>query len=108
MDFFISNAYASGGQAGGGDLTGIFMIVILGLAMYFLMIRPQQKKIKEHKKLLEALNKGDEIVTSGGILGKITSVGDNFVTVDLGNDIEIKLQKPSISAVLPKGTIKNA
>ncbi len=108
MDFFISNAYASGGPAGGGDLTGIFLIVVMGIAMYFLMIRPQQKKIKEHKKLLEALNKGDEIVTSGGLLGKITNVGENFVTVDLGNEVEVKLQKPSVSAVLPKGTIKNA
>ncbi|THB72036.1 MAG: preprotein translocase subunit YajC [Gammaproteobacteria bacterium] len=108
MDFFISKAYANSGTAAGGDLTGILMIVVLGLAMYFLMIRPQQKKLKEHKKLLENLNKGDEIVTSGGILGKITNVGDNFVTVNIGNDIEIKLQKPSVSAVLPKGTIKSA
>lgn len=108
MDFFISNAYASGAPAGGSNFGGIALIVIMGIAMYFLMIRPQQKKIKEHNKLLEGLNKGDEIVTSGGILGKIKNVGENFVTVDLGNDVEIKVQKPSISTVLPKGTIKNA
>ena len=108
MDFFISNAYASGAPAGGSNFGGLALIVIMGIAMYFLMIRPQQKKIKEHNKLLEGLNKGDEIVTSGGILGKIKNVGENFVTVDLGNDVEIKVQKPSISTVLPKGTIKNA
>ncbi len=108
MDFFISNAYASGSGGSGENGFGLILILVMGVAMYFLMIRPQQKKMKEHKKLLESLNKGDEIVTSGGILAKVKSVGDNFVTVDLGNEVEIKLQKQSISAVLPKGTIKNA
>ncbi len=109
MDFFISNAYAEAGANGAGaDFSGIIMIVVLGIAMYLLMIRPQQKKQKEHKALMEGLTKGDEIITSGGILGKIKSVGENFVTVDLGNEQEIKLQRQAVSAVLPKGTIKNA
>lgn len=109
MDFFISNAFAEAGAKGSGtDFSGIIMIVVLGIAMYLLMIRPQQKKQKEHKKLMENLTKGDEIISSGGILGKIKSVGENFVTVDLGSEQEIKLQRQAISTVLPKGTIKNA
>jgi preprotein translocase subunit YajC len=75
--------------------------------LYFLMIRPQQKKAKEHKALLEALSKGDEVVTSSGIAGRITKVGDEFVSVEIAENTEIRMQKGAIVVVLPKGSLKN-
>ena len=71
------------------------------------MIRPQQKKAKEHKALLEALGKGDEVVTASGMAGRITKVGDDFVTIEIAANVEIQMQKPSIAVVLPKGTLKS-
>ena len=76
-------------------------------AMYFLMIRPQMKKAKEHKALIEALGKGDEVVTQGGIAGRITKVGDDFIAISIADNVEIQVQKPAITLVLPKGTLKN-
>jgi preprotein translocase subunit YajC len=104
----ISPAYAQ--SAAAADPTGGFMqllpIVLMFVVLYFLMIRPQMKRAKEHKALLEALNKGDEVVTGGGIAGRITKVGDNFITVEIANTVEIQVQKQSVSLVLPKGTLK--
>ena len=93
------------GCAGGTSQFGL--IAVMFLVMYFLLIRPQQKRAKEHKNLVESLSKGDEVVTSGGILGKITKVTDDFVVVEISNNLEIKLQKGSVQATLPKGTIKS-
>ena len=110
MSFFIPNAYAAASGAGthqqGGGLDFIILIAIMFAVMYFMIIRPQSKRAKEHKRLLEALSKGDEVVTSGGIVGKVTIVGDNFIQVEISEVTEVKLQKQSITSVLPKGTIK--
>ncbi|MDR3221094.1 MAG: preprotein translocase subunit YajC [Candidatus Accumulibacter sp.] len=104
----ISNAYAQTAAAGGAmDIMGFLPIILMIAVFYFLMIRPQQKKAKEHKALLEALSKGDEVVTQTGMLGRITKVGDEFVTVEIAENVEIKMQKGAIAAVLVKGTLKN-
>jgi preprotein translocase subunit YajC len=104
----ISNAYAQTAAAGGAmDIMSILPIILMFAVLYFLMIRPQQKKAKEHKALLEALSKGDEVVTQTGMLGRITKVGDEFVNVEIAENVEIKMQKGAIAAVLVKGTLKN-
>lgn len=104
----ISPAHAQ--SAAATDPTGGFMqllpIILMFVVLYFLMIRPQMKRAKEHKTLLEALTKGDEVVTGGGIAGRITKVGDNFITVEIANTVEIQVQKQAVSLVLPKGTLK--
>jgi preprotein translocase subunit YajC len=108
MSFFISDAMAqsAGGQSGGFDFTAILPLVIMFGIFYFLLIRPQQKKAKEHKSLVAALKKGDEIITNGGLLAKVTDVGDNFLTCQVAENVEIKIQSHAVSTVLPKGTIK--
>ena len=105
----ISNAYAQAAQASGGfDLLQMLPLVLMFVLLYFLMIRPQSKRAKEHKSMLAALQKGDEVVTAGGTLGKVTKVGDNFVSVEVAPNVEIQVQRSSITTMLPKGTIKNA
>lgn len=106
----IGTAYAqaTGGAQGGMDLVGLMPLILLFVLLYFLMIRPQAKRAKEHRAMLQALQKGDEVVTSGGTLGKVTNVGDQFVTVEIAPNVEIKVQKPSVQTLLPKGTIKSA
>ncbi len=104
---FISNAYAQASSAGvGGSLTSFLPIVLMFVVLYFLMIRPQMKRQKEHKALIEAVAKGDEVITAGGILGTVSKVGDIYVNVAVSGDTEILVQKSSITALLPKGTIK--
>ena len=107
MDFFISNAYAQ--AAPQADPFGFLlpMIVIFG-AFYFLLIRPQQKKQKAHTELVAGLQVGDEIMTAGGILGKITGVSEHYAVVQIADNTEIKIQKASVSQVVPKGTIEEA
>lgn len=105
----ISNAFAQAAPASGGmDLLGLMPLVLMFVLLYFLMIRPQAKRAKEHRSMLAALQKGDEVVTAGGALGKVTKVGDSFVTIEIAPNIEIQVQKPSISTLLPKGTIKSS
>ena len=82
-------------------------IILMFGVLYFLMIRPQMKKAKEHKALLDALGKGDEVVTQGGLAGRLTKVGDEFVTIAIADNVEIQMQKPAITLVLPKGTLKS-
>ena len=108
MDFFISNAYAQG-AAEGGSLTSMLlpMAVIFG-AFYFLLIRPQQKRQKAHTELVGALATGDEVLTAGGILGKVTAVSDHYATVQIADNVEIKIQKSTVSQVVPKGTVDAA
>lgn len=107
MSFFISDAVA---QAAPGQQADPFMsflpLIILFVVFYFLLIRPQQKKAKEHTQLVSSLQKGDEVISSGGILGKVTEVGDNYLTVKIADNTEIKIQRQAISTVLPKGTLK--
>ena len=108
MDFFISNAMAAGEAPESGGLQLIFMIALFFGIMYFMIIRPQSKKAKEHTALLDALSKGDEIVTSGGILGKIVKLGDNFIELKVSDSSTIKVQRHAITSVMPKGTMKGA
>lgn len=109
LSFFISDAAAQGAApAAGGGLSTLLLPVLLIVVFYFLLIRPQQKKQKEHKSMLDALASGNEVVTGGGVLGKVTEVGESFVTVEVADGIRVKVQKHSILTVLPKDTIKNA
>ncbi len=106
MSFFISDAYAQGAEASAGTLELILPLVLMFGIFYFLLIRPQQKKAKEHKGMVEGLGKGDEIITNGGLLAKITQVDDNFLTCRISDNVEVKIQRHAVSSVLPKGTIK--
>jgi preprotein translocase subunit YajC len=109
MDFLIPLAHAQGGGGAQGSnaIYSIGMIVIFFAIMFFLVIRPQMKRQKEHKKLIENLEKGNEIVTSGGIAGRIRNVGENFLVVEIAKDVEIRVQKSSVSSVVPKGTLES-
>ena len=108
MDFFISNAMAADAGPAGGGLQLVFMVAIFFGIMYFMIIRPQAKKGKEHTALLESLSKGDEVVTAAGIIGKITKIGDNYVEVKTSDTSSLTFQLNAIVSVLPKGTIKGA
>jgi len=108
-ELFISNAYAEGAAAapqGGGFLEFLPLIALLAV-FYFLILRPQQKRAKEHKALMEALQKGDEVVTVGGVLGKVTKVGEENVAIEVADNVVMQVQKMAIQNVLPKGTIKS-
>ncbi|PWQ99074.1 preprotein translocase subunit YajC [Leucothrix pacifica] len=107
MNFFISDAMAEGAAAPqGGGLQLIIMMAIFFGIMYFMIIRPQQKRAKEHKALIESLSKGDEVVTGGGIIGKVTNLGDNFIEMSVSDTTTIKVQRQAIATVMPKGTMK--
>ncbi|MCE1240826.1 MAG: preprotein translocase subunit YajC [Azonexaceae bacterium] len=105
----ISLAHAQ--TAGAADPTGGFMqllpMILMFVVLWFLMIRPQMKKAKEHKALLAALQKGDEVVTGGGLVGKVIKVDDNYVKVEIAEGTEVVVQKPAVAIVLPKGTLKS-
>lgn len=111
MDFLINSAYA---QAAGGASSSPSLISTLALpalllvVFYFLLIRPQSKRAKEQQEMLSKVAVGDEIATAGGILGKVTEVGDQFLSVDIADGVNIKLQKFQVAKVLPKGTVKSA
>jgi len=107
MDFFIQNAYAQGAAQGDGT-SFIIMMVLMFAAFYFLLIRPQQKKQKQHTELVAGLKVGDEVLTAGGILGKITGVSEHYAVVAISENTEIKIQKASVSMVVPKGTYDEA
>jgi len=108
IDLVITPAYAQAapGVPFGGDLMQFLPFVAIFVVFYFLLIRPQQKKAKEAKAMLEALQKGDEVVTAGGMLGRISKLGDQYVTVEIADKIEITVQRGAIAQLLPKGTIK--
>ncbi len=105
LDFFINSAWAEPAQQGPG-LASFLPLIILFAVFYFLLIRPQLKQAKQHKQLVRELGKGDEVATTGGLLGKIKEVGDNFVLLEITKDTEVKIQKNAVSTVLPKGTLK--
>jgi len=110
MSLFISKAHAAGGAApAGGGMEMIIMLAVFGLVFYFMIYRPQAKRVKEHKGLMSALTKGDEVLTQGGIVGKIIKVSDekDFIVVSISEGTEVTVQKGAINAVLPKGTMKN-
>ena len=108
---FISTAYAQTAPvATGGDMQSSLMsmlpLVLMFVVLYFVMIRPQMKKQKEHRAMIDALVKGDEVVTVGGMLGKVSKIGDNYVGLDVATGVEIQVQRSAVVQVLPKGTIK--
>jgi len=105
----ISSAYAQAPAAGGGDpgLMGFLPIILMFVLLYFLMIRPQMKRAKEHRAMIEALQKGDEVATAGGVLGKVTKVADSYVTVEIAPNVEVSVQKAAVQTLLPKGTLKS-
>ncbi len=105
-EMLLSSTFAQAQQP--SPLSPLIMIVIMGLLFWFMLIRPQMKRQKEHNAMIGALAKGDEVVTQGGVLGKVIEVGEAFVTVEIADNVQVKLQKHAIGAVMPKGTIKSA
>jgi preprotein translocase subunit YajC len=109
MEWLIPSAYA---QAAGGAQPNAFVqllpLVLIFVVFYFLLIRPQAKRAKEHKAMVAALGVGDEVATAGGILGKVTETGDQFLTLEVAEGVRVKIQRHTVTSVLPKGTIKNA
>ncbi len=108
MDFFIQNAWAQEAAPQGDPWMSMLPLVIVFIVFYFLLIRPQQKRQKEHKEMVGKMAIGDEVVTAGGVLGKVTEVKDNFVRVEISDGVNVIVQRQTIGTVLPKGTIKNA
>ena len=108
MSFFISDAIAEAAPAAAtaDPLASLILPIGLVVLFYFFLIRPQSKRAKQHKEMVSALQKGEEVVTTGGLLGKITAVSENFVSLEISRDVTIHVQKNSIQAVMPKGTIK--
>ena len=109
MSFFISNALAQDAAAQPSEGDPLMTLVIFGglfLLMYFLLIRPQVKRQKEHKKMVDALAKGDEVSTMGGIVGRITELGENFAQLEVADGVEVKIRRQAVESVLPKGSIK--
>ena len=108
IDFFIPSALADKGPMPGGvPGLDLFIIVAFILVFYFIIWRPQSKRAKEHRELVASLGKGDEIVTNGGLIGKIIKVEDQYLVFEVANNVQLKLQKGAVSAALPKGTIKS-
>jgi preprotein translocase subunit YajC len=109
---FISSAFAqtAPAAAAGGDMQSSLMsmlpLVLMFVVLYFVMIRPQMKKQKEHRAMIEAVAKGDEVVTAGGVLGKISKIGENYLGLEVSNGVEIQIQRSAVVQVLPKGSIK--
>jgi preprotein translocase subunit YajC len=108
MEFFIQNAFAQGASGQGDSTSFIIMMVLMFGAFYFLLIRPQQKKQKAHTELIAGIQVGDEVLTAGGILGKVIGVSDHYAVVKISENTEIKVQKASVSMVVPKGTYDEA
>jgi len=106
---FISEAFAQTAPAAGGAESGLLSmlpLVLMFVVLYFVMIRPQMKRQKEHKSMIEALAKGDEIVTAGGLLGKVAKLGDTYLSIEVASGVELQVQRSAVVQVLPKGTLK--
>ena len=109
MNSLISDAWAQGGGGpASGQLSFLLMMVAFVAIFYFMLIRPQQKKAKDHQAMISRLSTGDEVVTSGGILGRVVEVGDTFVTLEIADGVRVKVQKFQVTQLMPKGTLKNA
>ena len=110
MNFFIENAYAQfGGEGGSGGMLATFVpLILIFVVFWFLLIRPQQKKAKDHRAMVGAISKGDEVVTNGGLLGRVTEVKDTFITVEVAEGMEVRVQRSAVANLMPKGTIKSA
>ena len=110
LDFLIpvAHAQAAGAPAAPSMMSTLLFPIILIAIMYFLMIRPQMKRQKEHRAMLDKLGKGDEVITNGGIAGTVTEIGENFISVEIASGVQVRIQKGAIASVLPKGTLKAA
>jgi preprotein translocase subunit YajC len=110
MSFFISDAMAQAAPAGGqpGPIMGLLPFIAIFVLFYFLLIRPQSKRAKEHKAMVEALSKGDEVVTAGGLLGRIAKVNENFIDLEIAEGVVVKVQRQQVATLMPKGTIKGS
>ena len=106
MGFFISDAMAAPAAQQANPIMSLLPLIIIFVIFYFLLIRPQTKRAKEHRKMVEAMAVGDEVVTNGGVVGKVTKVGEQFISVEVSDGVELKIQKHAVSTVLPKGTLK--
>ena len=105
---FISSAFAQAPSTGGdAGLMGFLPIILMFVLLYFLMIRPQMKRAKEQRAMIEALQKGDEVITAGGVLGRISKMGEAYVTIEIAPNTEVSVQKAAVQTVLPKGTLKS-
>jgi preprotein translocase subunit YajC len=91
---------------GGADLWSMMPIILMFIVLYFMMIRPQMKRAKEMKAMIDSLQKGDEVVAAGGVVGKISKISDSYITLQVADNVEIRVQRPAVQLVLPKGTIK--
>ena len=107
MNFLISPAYAETAPPAGGDFSLLVMVVIFGLVFYFMIWRPQAKRAKEHKNLMASLDKGNEVLTNGGLVGKISKVTDDFIVITVAEGVDVNVQKAAVVSVLPKGTLKS-
>ena len=105
---FISDAYAAPAAGAQDPIMGLLPFVVIFVLFYFMLIRPQMKRAKEQKKMVETLQKGDEVITAGGLLGKITKVGDQFISLEIADNVTIQVQKQTVQTLLPKGSVKSA
>ena len=108
LDFFVTPAHAQAAAPTGGSFSPFILMIGLFVVFYFMIIRPQNKKQKEHREMVEALGAGDEVVTAGGLLGKVTAVGEQFLDVEVAQNVTLKVQRHTVTAIMPKGTIKSA
>ena len=111
MSFLISDANAQAAAAGAGSMSDplftLLPLVLFAVVFYFLLIRPQSKRQKEHKRMVDGLTKGDEVLTMGGIAGRVNDLGDNFVLVEIADGVQVKIRRAAVEAVLPKGSLKD-
>lgn len=107
MNFFISDAFAEGaGAAGQSGFMGFIPLILIFVLFYFLLIRPQAKRAKEHKQMVSSLSKGDEVVSNGGLLGRVIDLDESFITMEIADGVKVKVQRQSVMTLVPKGTFK--
>lgn len=109
MGFFIGDAWAQdGAAAASGGFVGLLPLILIFVIFYFLLLRPQIKRAKEHKQMVGSLSRGDEVISNGGLLGRITRLDEQFVSVEIADGVIVKMQRTAVAAMVPKGTIKKA
>lgn len=109
MNFLISEAHAQAAPQQPDMFAGLFIpMIFLAVVFYFLIIRPQSKRSKEHKSMLTELSKGDEVATNGGLIGKVVRIGENFIEIEVANNTNVRIQKHAIASLMPKGTMKSS
>ncbi|MDV3237696.1 MAG: preprotein translocase subunit YajC [Gammaproteobacteria bacterium] len=106
MSFFISEAWAAEAPQAADPIMSFLPLILIFVVFYFLLIRPQQKRAKEHKAMVDALKKGDWVVTNGGLLGRVADLGENFVKLEVSDGVEVKVQRPAVAALMPKESVK--